>query len=122
MTKNQKIAIGVGAGALILWAWSRNKAGKSLNPFAKSTMSDDSSSNFSFTRRANRPQSPFKQFLQNHGLLGLGGKNNMWVASHYDSVKNKTWMSHISNPSDGYAVDGQFTIGALSTKIDTMPS
>jgi hypothetical protein len=37
MTKNKKILLGVGAVALIYWVYTRNKAGKSLNPFAKSS-------------------------------------------------------------------------------------
>ena len=37
MTKNKKILLGIGAGVLIYWIYTRNKAGKSLNPFAKSS-------------------------------------------------------------------------------------
>jgi len=36
MTKNQKILLGIGGLALIYWIYTRNKAGKSLNPFSKS--------------------------------------------------------------------------------------
>lgn len=40
MTNNKKLLLGLGAGVLIYWVWSRNKAGKSLNPFAKSSSFD----------------------------------------------------------------------------------
>lgn len=37
MTKNKKILFGIGAGVLIYWIYTRNKAGKSLNPFSSSS-------------------------------------------------------------------------------------
>jgi len=37
MTKNQKIAIGLGLGVVAYFIYTRNKAGKSLNPFSKSS-------------------------------------------------------------------------------------
>jgi len=37
---NKKLLIGIGAGVLIYWIYTRNKAGKSLNPFAKTSSFD----------------------------------------------------------------------------------
>jgi len=46
---NKKLLIGIGAGVLIYWVWSRNKAGKSLNPFAKSSSFDGDEGFFNLT-------------------------------------------------------------------------
>ena len=50
MTTNKKILLGIGAGVLIYWAWKRNKAGKSLNPFAKSSSFTGDNGFFNFTK------------------------------------------------------------------------
>ena len=128
MTKNQKIAIGVGAGVLILWAYSRNKAGKSLNPFSKSSSldgsdtddededEDENSANFSIRGNKRKKPSPFGQ---NKGAFGGIMKRN-YVSSQYDGNDNTTWMAKINNPS-GYWISGQFPVGAMSRHINELP-
>ena len=80
MTKQTKTILGVlvvaGVGYYI---WSRNKAGKKLNPFS-SFAGDDFFSNASGTSRV------------------VGG---------YDATNNRTWIYREGNKGQGYWVNGR---------------
>jgi hypothetical protein len=117
MTKNTKIALGVGAVALAYWIYTRNKAGKSLNPFANS-------SNYAGNDFFNVSGS--QNLVWNHGLgkkyrIVKPAPNYMDFPNQYYKNLDELWRNpNTFKLNDGYLCD-QVISGQIQTNLPCIP-
>jgi hypothetical protein len=110
MKKNRILTFAV-LGAVGYWIYSRNKANKSLNPFAKS-----------------------KSFASYDGYYGADGinpkraKKTNYIAGGYDSTHTNpdgshgaTWMSYGGVGAQGYWVSGYVPRGSQTSNYGERP-